>query len=94
MNASLQHLSDHQLDLTNNRTLTTSTNISYIEDITHSYTNEEWSDICQRRDESETHVQASIVKATQELQNKLLEYYNFTTTTTAATSNATNKNYR
>ena len=94
MNASLQHLSDHQLDLTNNRTLTTSTNISYIEDITHSYTNEEWSDICQSRDESETHIQASIVKATQELQNKLLEYYNFTTTTTAATSNATNNNYR
>ena len=90
MKESLQHLHDSQQQPRSNRAITTLSNISYIEDITHCYTSEEWSDVCQRRDESEAHIQESIVKATNELQQKLLEYYNFT----AATSNATNNTGR
>jgi hypothetical protein len=94
---SIQNMESSLQQISSNRTLTTSSNISYIEDITHCYTNEQWSDICQRRDESESHIQSSIVKATHALQQKLLEYYNFTqsktTTIIAATaalpSNAT-----
>jgi Transglutaminase-like superfamily len=85
MKASLQHISDHQGSVTSNRTIKTSSNISYIEDITHCYTNEEWNDVCQRRDESESHIQASIIKATHALQQKLLEYFNFTAANTTIT---------
>jgi hypothetical protein len=69
-----------------NNTLTTESPIPYIEDITQCYTSEDWSDVCQRRDESESHIRASITKATHELQHKLLEYYNYTS---LALSNAT-----
>jgi Transglutaminase-like superfamily len=55
--------------------------IPLIEDITSSYTREPWEDVCQRRDESESHIQSSVLKATHELHRKLLECYNFTSLT-------------
>jgi hypothetical protein len=57
----------------------TDTNVGpFIEDITQSYTREKRSDVCQRRDESESFIQASILKASSDLRRKLLEYYKYT----------------
>lgn len=50
-----------------------------IEDMTQSYTREEWSEVCKRREESESHVQACIEKAIHKLQEKKLQLATITT---------------